>query len=953
MSSIAQVLVERYVSPEFRREFVIHLFLYAALSWGLGKDESLDWELLALGPKGAVPSPKPILWTLGYNRLAVFAFLALLCMAPRLRMSHQTIRVHGGDNWFRSKDWISGLVWVLIHHYSKMLFPLWGQWTLHIHTYFHISPSPLSLAGFECFLLSILGYLLALPPALIYALYRVADTFVHPLIRSRSRLSYDSRILESERASVLWFLRFYVLLLIPERHFPNFSAAFALWSIWALTFFAVAFSLSLTLWWNSQFPPESSCGSQISGMAPQFQYTPLASKSHIRVLKVLPSLRGSEEIACQLLQVELQGSRPSYDAISYHWQTTRHDPSNGDEPESKIIMINGFHYKVLTNVLSILKDVRNWVFPRYIWIDSICIDQENLAEKEIQVVMMREIYEGSSHVVIHLIEPEPPHRDVFQLRNMVSKLRDSRALQDFSYDDKPGELLSLGSYSDWAHMESFLNDPWFVRAWIVQEVTVAKQVRLRLRGQEIQWGDFVRACAVLSRTGTRCYIHYRYLLEGKPLPTDAVVGSRMAGVESTLVLDNMREWYASGHLLPLLDTMILCLRFKSTWEVDKLFALLGVIDKADRDSLGITPNYTRDKETIFKSLALQLLGRASSIDEQFRILRFAGIGQARNMSSLPSWVPDWTAGLPTCPFVSRNDTFNYKASNRRGVKLRFRRPNDHSSSSDGVDEGLGALLEVDGHVVDRIVLLCDVSETPPPENTTDFPIRDALAAVLAHSSGRVTYRSTGQPIEEAFWRALIANPHLRRLPATHDIMKAWTLYFKGYEAARGGLNKAEAVPVAAQDDEAWDLRLIFSAIWFWQADDEDLRFAHVLATDLSRRWPEHRHTLRATSILNRPSDHMEATEVRMSAGRQFCVTEKGYFGLVPRLAAVNDVVVLFNGATTPHVIRPSDSKTYNVEAASKDIDLLCKLVGECFIHEGMDGQLERDSSILKKTFVLE
>ncbi|VUC35617.1 unnamed protein product [Clonostachys rosea] len=928
MSSIIQMLVERYVSLEFRREFFIHLCLYWALSWGLGKDESIDWELLALGPKGSVPPPKPILWTFGYNRLVVFAFLALLCMAPRLYMSPKTIRAHGGDNWFRSKDWISGLVWVLIHHYSKMLFPLWGQWTLHIYTYFHISPSPVSLAGFECFLLSILGYLLALPPALIYSLYRVADTFIHPLIRSRSRPSHDSGILESERASVLWFLRLYVLLLIPERHFPNFSAAFAFWSIWVLVFCAVALSLSLAIW-------------------------SLASKSHIRVLKVLPSLRASEVVECQLLQVELHGSRPSYDAISYHWQIPRKDASNDYEPQTRIIMINGFQYKVFPNVLSILKDVRNWVFPRYIWIDSICIDQGNIAEKEIQVAMMRQIYEGSSHVVIHLVEPEPPSRDVFQIRNMVSKLRDSRALQDFSYDDKPGELLSLGSYSDWAHMENFLDDPWFVRAWIVQEVTVAKQVRLRLRGQEVQWGDFVRACAVLSRTGTRCYIHYRYLLEGKPLPADAVVHSKMAGVESTLVLDNMREWYASGQLLPLLDTMILCLRFKSTWEVDKLYALLGVIDKEDRDQLGITPDYTRDKESIFKDLAYQLLQRASSIDEQFRILRFAGIGQARNMNGLPSWSPDWTAGLPTCPFVSRHYEFNYKASTKPGRRMRFWPPSKHPLTSNGVGAGVGAFLEVDGHVVDRIVLLCDISETPPPENTTDFPIRDALAAVMAHSSGRGKYCSTNQPIEEAFWRALIANPHLRRLPATHDIMQAWVLYFKGYEAARGGIEKAGAVPGGAQDDEAWDLRLIFSAIWFWQADDEDLRFAHVLATDLSRRWPEHRHTLRATSILNRPSDNMEATDVRMSAGRQFCVTEKGYFGLVPRLTAVDDMVVLFDGATTPHVVRPSHSETLNAATASRNDDIHCKLVGECFIHEGMDGQLGRDSDASKKTFVLE
>ncbi|KAH7232444.1 heterokaryon incompatibility protein-domain-containing protein [Fusarium solani] len=980
MSNLVGYLIYRHVPYEVKHEVLIHTVLYVALSWGMDKNETVDYELLTLGPKGGVPPPEPFLWTFGYNRVLVFALLALLCMAPRLYVGPRAIMAHGGDNIYGTRGWAYGLAWALIHHYPKMLFPLWGQWICYLFSYFSMAPTPTSIAGLECLFISILGYLLALPPALIFATYRFSDTIIHPVRRYWAGDRQDSGILENERASVLWFLRLYVLLLVLERHFPNFCTGFAFWSFWSCIAGGPITYLISVLRWSSQFAPESynSQSWEPRPFSPQswelrpFYYTPLADETHIRLLKVFPSLCGDAPVVCDLVQVRLNGSRPLYSAISYRWQAqtevgrTRVNPAS---TKSKAITVNGFRFAVYPNVLAILKDMRSSILPRYLWIDSICIDQDNLREKENQVAIMRQIYEGSVYVIIHLAGSDhyisfleemfsslrssltgTPYRDVGRVGNLIANLRDARVLQDFSVRDSPGELLSIGTSDDWDILESLLEDSWFARAWIVQEVTVARRVRLRRSGHEIHWGDFVRACAVLSRSGVRGYIHYRHITDGKPF--DMVGEAKLAGVENTLILDNLRQWYASGRLLPLLDTMILCLRFKSTWEVDKIYALLGIIDAEDRERLGLEPDYARDKTALFKALTCRLLETASP-EDQFRLLRFAGIGQRRNMDGLPSWVPDWTAGLPACSLESRDAATDYKASTQPAKMMRLsHHVADSSLPSPIKNDGLPAFLDIDGYVIDRIVLLCDISQTPPLDDVTHFPIRDAHAAVRAHNPTRDTYGSTLQHIDEAFWRTLIANRSSHCRPAADDHLQVWTLYFRAYEAARSGQGKAEVLPDVPQDDETWELRRRNGALWFLQADDEDLRFTHMLATDLARRWPEHRHALGAASVLNRPFDFTQATEPRMSAGRQFCVTEKGHFGLVPWLTAVGDIVALFDGAKNPHVVRPLE--VWDTRRAVEE-KVRCRLVGDCFIHEGMDGQLERDLGLdaPKGTFVLE
>jgi hypothetical protein len=1006
--------MDQYIPLAVRRECGVHILLWGVLTAHLPKNDTLNWELLALGPKGSVPPPQPLLWTFGYNRLLVFAVVAVLCMTWRLYLGPRAVIAHGDDDTYGRPGWRSGLVWALLYHYPRLLFPRWGQWLCHVFLFPNSAPMPSSAAGMECVLISVLGSLLAMPPALSYATYRFADTFIHPLRRRWAADGRQEAGFGGGQASVIYFLRWYVLLLVPEQHFPRFCSGFVFWTFWGGLMVIPLGFLSRTLpYWDPRFAPESRSTHPPSEPAPFFCYAPLANNSTIRLLKVRPSLREDAPLVCELLQVPLDGDMPKYASISYRWDdgTTKTENNAMSSPlsssstcpgpvsppsPSEIISVNGFRFAVFPNVLAILQDVRSIVVPCYFWIDSICINQDNLNEKEEQVALMRQIYEGSQDVIIHLGGPpclntslkqlndvttslwnfitQKPQHETGRVDILIDKLRDARVLQDFSAQDTPDQLLSCGTAGDWDQLEALLENEWFVRGWIVQEVTAARRLRLRRRGKEMNWGDFVRACAVLSRSGMRAFVEYRRLVDGRPVvgsdTTSGSTGAKLAAVENTLILDNLRQWYAAGRLLPLLDTLSLCMPFQTTWEVDKIYALLGVIDPEDRQRLGLRPDYARDKAAVFQALACRLFETAEPKD-QFRVLRFAGIGQPRNIDSLPSWVPDWTAGLPALSLEHRNAPADYAASTPHSWRAQPARslhlvhrvanpstPTPPPSNGSNSHHNLPMYLTVNGHIVDRIVELYDISQTPPPEDSTHFPLRNALAAALAHNPDRSTYRSTTQSTTEAFWRTIIADRGPTTRPATPDDLGVWTLYFTTYDAARGGCTAAERAallpdPDTKHDDETWLLRRNHTALWFVNADAADLRFAHLLATDLSRRWPDHAHTsYPAASVLNRPFDFTHTTEPRVSAGRQFCITAGGYFGLVPRLTVVGDVVALFEGAKTPHVVRPVEVQK---EGEVVKDGVQCRLVGECFVHMGMDGQLESDlgPDRVERTFVME
>jgi hypothetical protein len=143
---------------------------------------------------------------------------------------------------------------------------------------------------------------------------------------------------------------------------------------------------------------------------PLHRYQPLvpASQTHgeMRVLTLLPGSNGSP-IVCKLHHVPIH-SPPPYEALSYTWGTTKGQfskiPAIGDPEQTHTIVLDRL-YKTIGNSLYVaLQHLRDGLEPRSLWVDALCIDQENDAEKSKQVAAMVDIYRQSSTTLVWLGE---------------------------------------------------------------------------------------------------------------------------------------------------------------------------------------------------------------------------------------------------------------------------------------------------------------------------------------------------------------------------------------------------------------------------------------------------------------------------------------------------------------------------------------------------------------------
>lgn len=114
--------------------------------------------------------------------------------------------------------------------------------------------------------------------------------------------------------------------------------------------------------------------------------------NEIRIVTLHP---GSFEdpVFCTIDYVVLDGPRDDYVAISYAW---------GDPTQTEDINLDGHAYPVTINLRSALAYLRKEEEPRRLWIDSICINQQDLAERSAEVARMRDIFAYAAEVHIWL-----------------------------------------------------------------------------------------------------------------------------------------------------------------------------------------------------------------------------------------------------------------------------------------------------------------------------------------------------------------------------------------------------------------------------------------------------------------------------------------------------------------------------------------------------------------------
>jgi hypothetical protein len=176
--------------------------------------------------------------------------------------------------------------------------------------------------------------------------------------------------------------------------------------------------------------------------AESFTYTPLdLTQRSIRLLCIDPDLSSSGYVQCDMRDATVYDG---YTCLSYVW---------GPPDDGYPVVINERLYRVRENLFDFLQHARKKNFG-WLWIDALCIDQANTGERTHQVQQMGQIYSRASRVVSWLgASPD------------IAKL-----LRQIPYTDEGG------GYGD--GVASLLTHRYWTRAWVTQEVILARQLSL-------------------------------------------------------------------------------------------------------------------------------------------------------------------------------------------------------------------------------------------------------------------------------------------------------------------------------------------------------------------------------------------------------------------------------------------------------------------------------------------
>lgn len=225
--------------------------------------------------------------------------------------------------------------------------------------------------------------------------------------------------------------------------------------------------------------PATLSGATGSPRTQEFLYTPLSDASKcIRLLRMRPFSPRDSISSFEMTKHDM-GDLPEYAAISYVWGSSseRHQVLI----DESYMEVNSSAHAALTQACNLNRTAVNDEGDDhvYLWMDTICINQQDLREKGLQVMMMAEIYQMASVVYACIgshddgseVLPEflDALWDVHQGNETDEDEQDySLAVQWLLTQDEDYLSKACGAFSRFAHR------PYWTRMWIVQEICMAE-----------------------------------------------------------------------------------------------------------------------------------------------------------------------------------------------------------------------------------------------------------------------------------------------------------------------------------------------------------------------------------------------------------------------------------------------------------------------------------------------
>jgi hypothetical protein len=362
-------------------------------------------------------------------------------------------------------------------------------------------------------------------------------------------------------------------------------------------------------------------------------YNNLDIKRHeIRLLELFPG-SSEETVTATLSTVSLDASPPPrYEALSYVW---------GDPTIRREIQISspGFAMSFTIGV-SLEEALIRMRFPdrnRTLWVDAICINQEDIEERESQVSIMGRIYSESAQVLVWLGLEEPSDEAALSLINAAAG-GEEIFLEDCDWDvTRSSETVVRKCNSVIQQVTSIFKRPWWSRSWTLQEIVLAPLVLFYLGRFAVGWNQFVAANLQIQREAMRT--SYSLCLDCTKSPF--AIGNAIRS------LAFYRKCIEEDRMVDLLDLVVSHRERAATDPRDKVFAFMGM---ANYNAGDVRPDYMSSVAKVYTHFTIGEM----SARRNLAVLGLAELDN-RRIPDLPSWSADWsgTSRRPEIQEVSK------------------------------------------------------------------------------------------------------------------------------------------------------------------------------------------------------------------------------------------------------------------------------------------------------------
>jgi hypothetical protein len=210
-----------------------------------------------------------------------------------------------------------------------------------------------------------------------------------------------------------------------------------------------------------------------------FSYSPLSlPDKEIRLIVLRPCDEADAAIDCDIVCAKLPGN-PKYEALSYTW---------GDGGNTNSIKLDDKVHHIRENLWLALRRLRLKKESRILWIDAICINQDDTIERNHQVNQMWFIYKQAERVVAWLgIDTDDSHIAM----GFLEKLTYEPVVHHEYYG-------GYGFAKRWDALKALCERKYWSRLWIIQELVLASEIVVYCGVDKVDWSVFSSVCAQLS-----------------------------------------------------------------------------------------------------------------------------------------------------------------------------------------------------------------------------------------------------------------------------------------------------------------------------------------------------------------------------------------------------------------------------------------------------------------------